>query len=198
MTKPAIEQWAVEKAAQLWCLPEHSNKVMDVAFAESISISLQEVANKRDEEIKELKEELEKERLRLSGCGVAALGYFDGCNDEYKSASLSDVLELRRKFDELQSRLELVKTVLESAQSPEYTQQYLWNIIQSALKGDGEMNKEVSLDHYMKYRKPTGCSYPFHTDGISYCWGYALRVDKGTEKDMNCAGCEFNTNKESK
>ncbi|HEP9695501.1 TPA: hypothetical protein VDV99_006472, partial [Pseudomonas aeruginosa] len=42
-----------------------------------------------------LRAELETERMRLAGCGVAALGYFDGCADAYKSASLSDVLRLR-------------------------------------------------------------------------------------------------------
>ena len=48
-----------------------------------------------------IRAELETERLRLAGCGVAALGYFDGCKEEYKSASLNDVLELRKKHDEL-------------------------------------------------------------------------------------------------
>lgn len=42
-----------------------------------------------------LRDELETERMRLAGCGVAALGYFDGCCDTYKSASLDDVLRLR-------------------------------------------------------------------------------------------------------
>ena len=38
--------------------------------------------------------ELEIERLRLVSCGTAALGYLKGCRDEYKSASLDDVLRL--------------------------------------------------------------------------------------------------------
>lgn len=42
-----------------------------------------------------LKGELETERMRLAACGVAALGYFDGCKDEYRSASLEDTLRLR-------------------------------------------------------------------------------------------------------
>lgn len=46
-----------------------------------------------------LRAELETERMRLAGCGVAALGYFDGCADAYKSASLSDVLRLRADCD---------------------------------------------------------------------------------------------------
>lgn len=52
-----------------------------------------------------LREELETERMRLAGCGVAALGYFDGCADAYKSASLSDVLSLREKYDAAQARV---------------------------------------------------------------------------------------------
>lgn len=40
-------------------------------------------------------EKSETERLRLAVCGVAALGYFEGCDDKYKSASLGDVLRLR-------------------------------------------------------------------------------------------------------
>jgi hypothetical protein len=46
-----------------------------------------------------LKENLETERLRLAACSVAALGYFDECKDEYKSASLSDVLALRTELE---------------------------------------------------------------------------------------------------
>ena len=37
------EQRFVEKAAQLWCLPPHRNKVMDVEFAESIALALRAV-----------------------------------------------------------------------------------------------------------------------------------------------------------
>jgi hypothetical protein len=47
-------------------------------------------------EVAELKTELERERIRLAACGSAALGYYDGCKDEYKSASLDDVLRLRK------------------------------------------------------------------------------------------------------
>lgn len=55
------------------------------------------------DEVRRLREALETERQRLAACGVAALGYFDGCADEYKSASLSDVLSLRTKYTELLS-----------------------------------------------------------------------------------------------
>jgi len=42
-----------------------------------------------------------------------------------------------------------------------------------------------------KYRKKENCSYPFQPDGIDYCWGYALMVDKETESKMDCTGCEY-------
>ena len=32
--------WAIEKAAQLWCKPQHSSKVMDPDFAYSIALEL--------------------------------------------------------------------------------------------------------------------------------------------------------------
>lgn len=31
---------SMEKAAQLWCLPQHGHKVMDVEFAKSIALAL--------------------------------------------------------------------------------------------------------------------------------------------------------------
>lgn len=52
-----------------------------------------------------LEAELETERMRLAACGTAALGYFDGCADAYKSASLSDVLRLRGDCDAALARV---------------------------------------------------------------------------------------------
>lgn len=49
--------------------------------------------------------ELETERGRLAACGVAALGYFKGCAPEYDSASLQDVLKLRRRVQALEAAL---------------------------------------------------------------------------------------------
>ena len=46
-------------------------------------------------EVERLKDALETESMRLAACGVAALGYFGGCAEEYHSASLHDVLALR-------------------------------------------------------------------------------------------------------
>jgi hypothetical protein len=54
--------------------------------------------------IDRLEKELERERRRLAACGTAALGYFDGCKDEYKSASLDDVLRLREENEALMKR----------------------------------------------------------------------------------------------
>jgi ribosome-binding protein aMBF1 (putative translation factor) len=51
--------------------------------------------------VKELEDSLETERLRLAACGTAALGYFEGCKEEYRSASLEDTLRLYAKVKEL-------------------------------------------------------------------------------------------------
>lgn len=37
-----IPEWALHKAAQLWCLPAHSHKVMDVEFAQDIARAIAE------------------------------------------------------------------------------------------------------------------------------------------------------------
>ena len=48
--------------------------------------------------------EVEIERMRLAACGVAALGYFEGCAEEYISASLNDVLALRAKIEAMEKQ----------------------------------------------------------------------------------------------
>jgi hypothetical protein len=48
-----------------------------------------------------LEDELETERMRLAGCSVAALGYFNGCHESYRSAALEDVLHLYARYKEL-------------------------------------------------------------------------------------------------
>lgn len=40
-----------DKAAQLWCLPQHAKKEMDVEFAQSIVQALREVAAEAFEEV---------------------------------------------------------------------------------------------------------------------------------------------------
>ena len=60
-------------------------------------------------EISALRQQLETERMRLAACGTAALGYFDGCKDEYKSASLDDVLRLRQQLAECERERDELK-----------------------------------------------------------------------------------------
>ncbi|MBX5587500.1 hypothetical protein P3831_03865 [Pseudomonas aeruginosa] len=66
---------------------------------DAINGLIQTNARSLKDQISALKEELEIERQRLAACGVAALGYFNGCADAYKSASLADVLKLRAEHD---------------------------------------------------------------------------------------------------
>lgn len=66
----------------------------------------------KDDELQKLRDELERERMRLAGCGVAALGYFDGCHPDYDSASLQDVLRLRARLDAFEKREPLVQQLL--------------------------------------------------------------------------------------
>ena len=49
-TSKVFPSWAVEQAAQLWCLPQHSSKVMDSEFAYSIADAL---STARQEAIKQ-------------------------------------------------------------------------------------------------------------------------------------------------
>ena len=66
----------------------------------------------KDAEIERLKAELERERMRLAACGTAALGYFEGCHEDYKSASLDDVLRLREDLQrERTARLVLMEAI---------------------------------------------------------------------------------------
>lgn len=62
-------------------------------------------AEPQPDRVAELERELETERMRLSACGTAALGYYDGCADEYRSASLDDVLRLRAEVERLRTLL---------------------------------------------------------------------------------------------
>jgi len=60
--------------------------------------------------IARLERELEFERGRLAACGVAALGYLEGCADEFKSASLDDVLRVRAENEKLLQDVERMTT----------------------------------------------------------------------------------------
>lgn len=80
-------------AAQLWCLPQHSHKVMDVEFAESIAQALADERRKVWEEAAKVAETL----------GVhPALNVWDGGPEWYKhgkeiAAEIRTQLEAHRK-----------------------------------------------------------------------------------------------------
>jgi hypothetical protein len=61
------------------------------------------------EQLAAVTKELEVEHGRLAACGVAALGYFEGCADEYRSASLEDVLALKDKLAAVTKELDELK-----------------------------------------------------------------------------------------
>jgi len=84
-------------------------KAMRSFLTPIISRERQEAAEAANAEIERLSDECETERMRLAVCGVAALGYFDGCKDEYRSASLNDVLQLRSEIERLRRELEEAK-----------------------------------------------------------------------------------------
>lgn len=87
------------KVQQRNWLPHHltvtTDELMTVAQHQRITEALRT-------EVERLKDELETESMRLVACGVAALGYFDGCAEEYHSASLHDVLALRAQLAQQQ------------------------------------------------------------------------------------------------
>lgn len=68
-------------------------------------IELEAALAAKTAECERMRDELETERMRLAACGAAALGYFDGCHDTYKSASLSDVLALYARAEKDKSAL---------------------------------------------------------------------------------------------
>lgn len=71
------------------------------------------------DKVKEKESALETERMRLAACSTAALGYFEGCCDEYKSASLDDVLRLRAMFTSQSEALKLAGEALQNCANGE-------------------------------------------------------------------------------
>jgi len=53
------------------------------------------------------------------------------------------------------------------------------------------MKKKTTI--YDKYEnKDTRCTYPFESDSLGYCWGYAECVDKGKHiEEKFCKQCEL-------
>ena len=43
-----------------------------------------------------------------------------------------------------------------------------------------------------KYKNPDErCEYPYIHDGLTYCWGYAKHIDRGTYTEDFCKECGF-------
>ena len=64
----------LEKAAQLWCLPQHSNKIMDAEFAKSIATALDEARSEAIEEAANVAESRFADQfgaLRITGLRIA-------------------------------------------------------------------------------------------------------------------------------
>lgn len=107
-----------------------------------------------------LRAELETERMRLAGCGVAALGYFDGCADAYKSASLSDVLRLRADCDAALAKLaELEKQEPVDVPGPDEIHQMAFEEGQPAEDGDGYLFSAEEFDLFVQ-RLLDSCATP--------------------------------------
>ena len=54
--------------------------------------------------------------------------------------------------------------------------------------------KENAIDKGLKHINPDPrCTHPVNLDVLDHCWGYAEKIDKGEEIDMEelCEGCEF-------
>jgi hypothetical protein len=66
----------------------------------------------------EAEQSLEYERMRLAACSTAALGYFEDCVPEYRSAALEDILALRATNSELRAEVaRLIREAITDASS---------------------------------------------------------------------------------
>lgn len=75
--------------------------------------NMEEIERLKNYAVENLKTELEIERMRLAVCGVAALGYYkEPVLDKYKSASLSDVLQLQKIAADAQEQIISLKNDL--------------------------------------------------------------------------------------
>lgn len=136
----------------------------------------EKLAIERADRIEALEQELETERMRLAACGVAALGYFDGCKDEYRSASLDDTLRLYAKCGSLES--EVKEQALQYVSSFGQCKEHMERI--SALE---QLAKEMA-DALEKTSR-------FTIDGVTQCRGDKCRdpwcASCNTEEDANAA-----------
>jgi hypothetical protein len=100
--------------------------------------------------IEQLEAELERERLRLAAVGTAALGYFDGCCDEYKSASLDDVLRLRQQLAAHEATIAKLREALDSFE-PYDSFESLWSGPEPEVV-DSALSLPAPTEHLIAYR----------------------------------------------
>ena len=101
-----------DPSGQTWMRKFNFNENKYIENWEHWGNAVSEKERKLEQQLKEANDELEVERMRLAGCSVAALGYFDGCDDEYKSASLDDVLSLYEQLKERDALLDECEPVV--------------------------------------------------------------------------------------
>lgn len=91
-------------------LPREIRDDVDARLAENAALKA---------EVEELRRDLEQTRVQLAGCGVAAMG---GVKEDCKpgeygySASLSDVVNLYRKYEAAESRLARYEGVIKAVE----------------------------------------------------------------------------------
>lgn len=108
----------LQEMSRKWCNTiQDQEREIERLQDEKAILEMEAVGYKQ--EIEMLEAECEKERMRLAACGVAALGYFDGkCHDDYKSASLDDVMSLRKRADLVDKKLKIAVAVLKNFLNP--------------------------------------------------------------------------------
>lgn len=90
------------------------------------------------DELNRLRAELERERMRLAACGTAALGYFYGCHEDYKSASLDDVLRLVERCKRAEAERDALRREVELLR--QYGNKDCTAMADAALRGKEQSN----------------------------------------------------------
>lgn len=119
--------------------------------------------------------QLEVERMRLTACDVAATGYFDGCNDEYKSAALTSVLSLRERAAKLEEDLDLSITRDATINLLKQTLVKLFDGVASAPVGSGVC---CCGDDMTKHPSAFSCGHTPVDMWDNYLSGWREEIDK--------------------
>lgn len=93
-----IVQDAVYKPPECLADPEVTERWLFVCQRALDGVAIEMARQGQD-----VRNELERERMRLAAVGTAALGYFEGCCPEYESATLHDVLRLYNRLRDVQA-----------------------------------------------------------------------------------------------